>query len=80
MVKAYVSIMSGFADVDTFTAIETGNQEEVSRKIEGILAHYDVDMEFSYTLYETPHGLSVPVFSRRGMIRDIIVDIAGGKV
>jgi hypothetical protein len=80
MVKAYVSIMSGFTDVDTFTTAETGNREEVSRKIEGILAHYDMDMEFSYTLYDKPHGLSVPVFSRRGMIRDIIADIAGEKV
>lgn len=80
MTKAYVSIMDGFTDIDTFTAIETGNQEEVSRKIERILAHYDVDMEFSYTLYEKPHGLSIPVFSRRGIIRDVIADIAGRNV
>lgn len=80
MVKAYVSIMSGFADVDTFTATETGSREETIRKIEGILAQYDVELEFSYTLYEKPHGLSVPVFSRRGMIRDIAADIAGGNV
>lgn len=77
--KAYISIMDGFQDIDTFTAGESGPMADIIGRIERTIAQYNVNMEFSYTLYDSPRGLSIPVYSRRGMVRDIVADMIGEK-
>jgi hypothetical protein len=71
--KGYLTIIDGITEIDT-TVYKGENSGILTRIIENAILEFSASYEFAYTLYDSPHGIQVPIESRRGKIADIVAD------
>jgi hypothetical protein len=70
---AYVSVTRGIKCIDIFSAAESTLFGCESRIMQTLL-HYECADEFAFTVFDTKGGIKYPISSRRGMVRDIVLE------